>query len=181
MAPPGDETSDEALAGAARDGDVRALEILILRHESRVLRVLRFLGVARDDREDLAQDVFLKVFRGLSGFRPGFVFEAWLYRVTVNAAFDYRSVEERRTRHLAPLQDEEPAGERISAQDLTVLRDRLEAALETLTDRERAVFVLKEIEGLDTAQVARGLGLREVTVRRHLGQARERLKKVLSG
>lgn len=181
MAPPGDETSDEALAGAAKDGDVRALELLILRHESRVLRVLRFLGVARDDREDLAQDVFLKVFRGLSGFRPGFVFEAWLYRVTVNAAFDYRSGEERRTRHLAPLDDEEPAGDRISDQDLTVLRNRLEAALDTLTDRERAVFVLKEIEGLDTAQVARGLGLREVTVRRHLGQARERLKKVLSG
>jgi RNA polymerase sigma-70 factor (ECF subfamily) len=183
VVPPGKDTSDEALVAAAREGDVRALETLILRHESRVLRVLRFLGVGREDRQDLAQDVFLRVFRGLSGFRPGFIFEAWLYRVTVNAAFDHRAGESRRTQVIAPFDEgsESVAGDGISPQDLTLLRSRLESALETLSDRERAVFVLKEIEGLDTAQVARGLGLNQITVRRHLGRARGRLKRSLSG
>src|SRR5262249_40224898 len=105
VAPPDSETSDEALVAAAREGNIRALESLILRHESRVLRVLRFLGVGREDRQDVAQEVFLRVFRGLSGFRPGFAFEAWLYRVSVNAAFDHRAGESRRAQAMEPLDE----------------------------------------------------------------------------
>jgi len=183
VVPPDNEPADEVLAASARAGDVRALETLILRHESRVLRVLRYLGIPREDREDLAQDVFLRVFRGLAGFRPGFVFEAWLYRVTVNAAFDHRAGEARRTRLLQPIEEgtEQLASSGVPSQDTADLKSRLEAALSALTERERAVFVLKEIEGLDTSQVARGLGLNEITVRRHLGRARERLKRLLGG
>jgi len=182
LEPPPGERSDDALVAAARAGDVRAFEALVLRHEARVLRVLRFMGIGRDDREDLAQDVFLRVFRGLAGYRAGFVFEAWLYRVAVNAARDHRSGEARRTLNFEPLGDDlrETPGSGAAPQDQLALRDRLERALEELTDRERAVFVLKEVEGLATEEVAKALGLSSITVRRHLGRARERLKRVLS-
>jgi RNA polymerase sigma-70 factor, ECF subfamily len=182
VVPPDSERSDEALVAAASEGDVRALEALIRRHESRVLRVLRFLGIGREDREDVAQDVFLRVFRGLSGFRSGFVFESWLYRVTVNAAFDHRAGELRRTQAMEPLEgtDDTVADSGIPPHERSLLRVRLESALKALSDRERAVFVLKEIEGLDSAQVARALDLNPITVRRHLSRARERLKRILS-
>jgi RNA polymerase sigma-70 factor (ECF subfamily) len=182
VGPPDNDASDEALAAAARAGDVRALETLIVRHEARVLRVLRYLGIAREDREDLAQDVFLRVFRGLGGFRPGFVFEAWLYRVTVNAAFDHRAGEARRTRLIQPMEEgaDPVANGGRPGPDQAQLRSQLETALGTLTDRERAVFVLKEVEGLDTAEVARGLGLHPITVRRHLARARSRLRRLLA-
>jgi RNA polymerase sigma-70 factor (ECF subfamily) len=179
-----EDASDDRLAAAARNGDVRALESLLDRNQSRVLRTLRLLGVAPQDREDVAQEVFIRVLRHLGGYRPGRSFGAWLYRVTVNAAHDHRSRKARRVSR------EEEATERLeSAPDPGPgpaeaagrgdLKRALEAALGVLTERERAVFVLRELEALETAEVARTLGITRITVRRHLGRARERLRSAL--
>ena len=184
---PGSEQkpSDRALVDAARAGQVRALERLLDRHQGRVLRVLRFLGIPAQDREDVAQEVFVRVFRHLDGFRPGQEFGAWLYRVTVNAGHDYRSRRGRRARGEAPWregtehQDPRP-GPAESARGRE-LRRELERALELLSDRERTIFVLREVEGLDSREVARALGITSVTVRRHLSRARRRLRQALSG
>lgn len=177
------EAPDEALAGAACEGDARAFEALLRRHEGRVLRLLRLLGVPANDREDVAQEVFLRVFRHLNGFDRARPFSAWVYRLTVNAAHDYRHRAVRVEEATWPA-DFDPAGEGKGAEE-AILRDdlarHLESALGLLTDRERAVFVLKEIEGLETRQVARALGIARITVRRHLGLARARLRRALRG
>lgn len=184
MPPPEDARLEDAiLVAAAQDGDVRALEKLLVRHESKVLRVLRLLGIPSRDREDVAQEIFLRVFRHLGGVDRGKPFAAWLYRVTVNAAQDYR---QQRGRN-APL--EQPVAEGFDAadgargpEDLAGddgLRRRLEAALLRLSERERAVFILKELEGLGTREIAAALGVTRITVRRHLGLARKRLKFLL--
>ena len=180
------ETSDEALARAAQQGEVRALETLLDRHQSKVLRVLGFLGVPAQDREDVAQEVFVRVFRHLKGFRARQSFGAWIYRVTVNAAHDYRTHTGRRaageTGWQDRLDDEAPddrPGPAESARERE-LREALGQALETLTERERSVFVLRELEGLETAEVARSLGISTITVRRHLFRARRRLRSILA-
>jgi RNA polymerase sigma-70 factor (ECF subfamily) len=177
------EREDALLVAAAQDGDVRALESLLVRHESKVLRLLRFLGVPTCDREDVAQEIFLRVFRHLAGIDRRKPFAAWLYRVTVNAAQDYRKA----SGHSARV--EQPMAERFDAADGSRgpeeqagddgLRRRLEGALSRLSERERAVFILKEIEGLETREIAGALGLTRITVRRHLGLARTRLKLIL--
>lgn len=176
--------SDDALILAARDGDARAFEALLDRHEGAVLRVLRLMGVDAQDREDVAQEVFIRLFRHLGGFRSGKPFGPWVYRVTVNAAYDWRLRRGRAAREEVPLGEgvedlaEGPAtGD--DPGDAADLRRRLEAALETLSDRERAVFVLREIEGLETSEIARALGVTSITIRRHLGLARRRLRRVL--
>ncbi len=179
------EAPEEALIASARDGDARAFDELLRRHEARVFRVLRLLGVPAGDREDVAQDIFLRVFRGLDGFRPGKPFGAWLYRITVNASQDWRGRSARVRAGETPWQDgaDEPAdpGESpAEAAERRALAQRLEAALGQLTDRERAVFVLKELEGLETEDVARALGVTQITVRRHLGLARDRLRLLLA-
>jgi RNA polymerase sigma-70 factor (ECF subfamily) len=175
--------SDEALARAAQAGEVRALEALIERHQARVLRVLGFLGVAPDDREDVAQEIFVRVFRHLDTFKQGQVFGAWIYRVTVNASHDWRSRRIRRDRGEAPWDETvEPDDPRLGpAESISQreLRRALLRALDTLTDRERSVFVLRELEGLETAEVARSLQVSTITVRRHLFQARRRLQACL--
>jgi RNA polymerase sigma-70 factor (ECF subfamily) len=175
--------SDESLAEAAKRGEVRALETLLDRHESKVLRVLGFLGIPGQDREDVAQEVFIRVFRHLGSYRRGLSFGGWLYRVTVNAAHDHRKRRARVERGEAVWEDglEAEDGRTDPADDLRVveLRRALERALDQLSARERAVFVLKEIEGLDGAVVARTLGISTITVRRHLGRARRRLRKLL--
>lgn len=179
------DSPDEALVGAALEGNARAFEILLRRHEGRVLRLLRLLGVPESDREDVAQEIFVRVFRHLDGFERGRPFSAWVYRVAVNAATDYRHRSARLHAEEAPWPAGfDPAGEG-SAAEAAIRRDdlarRLEAALGLLSDRERAVFVLREVEGLETREVARVLGITRITVRRHLGLARARLREALGG
>ncbi len=183
-APDTDSLTDDALVARARAGEVRALDHLLERHQGRVLRVLRLLGVPAQDREDVAQEVLVRVFRHLDGFRAGRSFGGWVYRITVNAAHDYRHGTGRRAR------GEVPWGEGREAEGLAgageeggralELREALEAALVLLSERERAVFVLRELEGLETREVARSLGITTITVRRHLGRARRRLQTALS-
>jgi RNA polymerase sigma-70 factor (ECF subfamily) len=150
-----------------------------------VLRVIQFLGVPASDREDVAQEVFLRVFRHLPAYRKGRSFAAWVYKITVNAIHDWRARTRRQSGEETPWTDEadtkvaQPEGGAGVAR--AQLARRLEAALAGLSERERAVFVLKELEGLETAEVARALGISSITVRRHLGLARDRLQKKLSG
>lgn len=179
---PDQDATDDSLVAAARDGDVRAFESLLLRHEARVLRVLRFLRVPPGDIEDVAQEVFIRVFRHLNGYRPGRSFEGWIYRMTVNAAHDQRRRAGRMAAEegawsddAATAPDPNPDPAELAGQE--ELRRRLERALDTLTERERAVFVVHEIEGLETRDVARALGISSITVRRHLSRARARLRR----
>jgi RNA polymerase sigma-70 factor, ECF subfamily len=174
--------TDESLVAAARGGDVRAFESLLARHEARVVRVLRYLRVPARDIEDVAQEVFIRVFRHLSGYRPGGSFEGWIYRMTVNAAHDQRRRAGRVAAEEAPWSESaasaaDPRPDPGESAGQEELKSRLESALEGLTERERAIFVLREIEGLETADVARALGITSITVRRHLGLARARLRR----
>jgi RNA polymerase sigma-70 factor (ECF subfamily) len=177
------DPSDQALVRAACDGEVRALEQLLDRHQARVLRVLRFLGIAAQDREDVAQEIFIRVFRHLKGFRSGQEFGPWLYRVTVNAAHDHRRRRGRLERGEAPWGDgtehEDPRPGPAASARGRELRRALESALELLSDRERTIFVLRELEGLESREVAGALGITSITVRRHLSRARRRLREAL--
>ena len=110
------ETPDEALIAAATRGETRAFEKLLDRHESAVLRVLRLMGVPAQDREDVAQDVFVRVFRHLRSFQRGRSFGAWVYRIAVNAAHDYRARQGRRSSEASlELLDEYEFGRSISS------------------------------------------------------------------
>lgn len=179
-APSDDEAQEPSLIEAARGGNARAFEDLLKRHEARVFRVLRLLGVPVSDREDVAQNVFLRIFRGLDGFKAGRPFSSWVYKISANAALDWRGQSDRQRREEAPWDDaldEMAPAPQAGSPDLA---RRLEAALDTLSDRERAVFVLIEMEGVERVDAARALGISRITVRRHLGLAKERLREALT-
>jgi RNA polymerase sigma-70 factor (ECF subfamily) len=184
MTSPADVPSDDALVEAALAGNTRAFEALVERHEVRVLRVLRLLGVPASDREDVAQDTFLRVFRHLRGYKAGRSFSAWIYRVAVNAAHDWRERAQRIAGDEVPWTEgaDHPAEPDPASDPARMdLARRLEAALDLLTERERAVFVLKEFEELDTSVIAKALGITSITVRRHLALARDHLRRTLEG
>jgi len=141
---------------------------------------LRLLGVAASDRDDVAQNVFLRIFRSLDGFRAGRPFSPWVYKIAANAALDWRGQSDRKRREEAPW--DEAIEETAAAPDPAALdlSRRLEAALEALSERERAVFVLVEMEGVERGDAAQALGITRITLRRHLGLAKERLRLELS-
>lgn len=182
-----DDRLDAGLALAAQQGDARAFEALLGRHEARVLRLVRLLGIPLQDRDDVAQEVFVRVFRHLARFRGGGSFSGWLYRITVNAAHDHR-VRHGRRRAVERVESEvgsfeepvDPGPTPADDADRDAALRQLERALGLLSERERAVFVLCRVEEVETRDVAKILGISRITVRRHLGRARERLRRAMA-
>jgi RNA polymerase sigma-70 factor, ECF subfamily len=151
-----------------------AFETLMRSQERRVLRTaLRLLG-RLEDAQDAAQEVFLRLYRHFDKLDPVREIEPWLYRMTVNVCYD----QIRKRRPVEVLDWDPPLAPSQEAALVTADRRRaLELGLMTLSPRERAVVVLRDIEDLDTRQVAGILGVEEVTVRSQLSMARLKLRR----
>ena len=173
------------LIRAAAGGDRRAFEDLVLKKRERVVRTAFQITGNLEDAKDVAQGVFLRLWRVLQRFDLTKRFDTWLYRITVNAAID--SMRERGPKGILQalprdssdrLRD--PSRGPEEALDLKQLQGAFLRLAARLAPRQRAAFVLKEIEGLETADVARALGVTESTVRNHLLQARRILREGLN-
>ena len=187
----GMSTEDAREQGDARElillvrrGDTGAFEILMRQNERLVLgTALRLLGQA-DDAKDAAQEVFLRLFRYAGSLDPDQPLAPWLYRVTVNVCSD---AVRRRTAARHVFSPDDPAHHEGGATDDSVeggllTRQRravLQQALARMPERERLALVLRDIEGLETHEVARMLGTSEVTVRTQVSRGRLRLKRLV--
>ena len=160
-------------------GDVSAFEQVLLRYERRVLSVAwRLLG-KQEDAQDAAQEVFLRAFRYLHRFDRRRPFEPWLMKMTVNVCHD---LSKKRRLHPRETVDpdlvraaSDPHGELHSEEQKRILW----RALQELPEKERAAIVLRDIEGLSTAEVAEALGSSEPTVRSQISNARVKIRKML--
>lgn len=179
---------------AAARGDAGAFEELVLRKREMVVRTAYQVLGNLEDARDVAQGVFLGLWTRLDRYDPRRKFDTWLYRVTVNAAIDHlRKRGPRGILQPLPSPDETaegaatgadaPAWSAPAAGERRLRRRELQAAFTRLAARlapkQRAVFVLREIEGRSTAEIADILDVRESTVRNHLLQARRALRRGL--
>lgn len=157
----------------ARQGERQAFDALIGRFEEQVLKTA--LGLTRNlhDAQDVAQEVYIKIFRRLKRLENPSKMRSWVYRITVNTARDHL----RRQRFWMPLKGifaRAPAAP--DPVQGSQLRSRLAAALARLSFNERACFILSELHEIETRQVAEILGCRAVTVRGYLHSARKKLR-----
>jgi len=153
---------EAALMGEISREATGSFDQVVRQREAQVLRTgFRILGNWAD-AEDVAQEVFLRLHRHGLDFSHDAAVGAWLYRVTVNLCFD-------RTRSKRPFQELPELPSQGRSAEASVLleeqKQRLMMALAMLPVKERAAIVLREIEGLSTAEVAEALGSSEVTVR----------------
>ena len=173
--------SHELLA-ACRRGDPRAFEeIVALTYRHVYTQALRLVG-DRQDAEDVAQEAYVRVFRGLAGFRGDAQFETWLYRIVSNAAMTHL----RRRRRFGEVLTETgqeplefPSEVRVAEE--AVDRDALERALEALPMSMRSVVVMKDVYGLSCREIGDQIGISEGAVKVRLHRARKRLKEHLFG
>jgi RNA polymerase sigma-70 factor (ECF subfamily) len=171
------------LVQRAADGDREAFDRLVEARRERVFWVACHVVGDRELARDVAQEVFLRLFRVIRRFRRGGRFDAWLHRITLHLAIDAlrREKPHRQAMPLADLTEAAgPAGTR-PAEDLRQQEvRRIFADLSgSLGRKQRAAFILREIEGLSTAEVAAILGTTESTVRNHILQARRLLQEGL--
>ncbi|MBV8546121.1 MAG: sigma-70 family RNA polymerase sigma factor [Acidobacteria bacterium] len=167
-----------AVIRAARDGDERAFEEIMLASERRVsLLAWRILGDIEEVKE-ATQETFLRVFRHLRRFDEQLDFFGWLFRIAVNVC---RDIERRRRRWIfAPFDAAMTiASNRRSADDTIAANDDvalLTRAIDALPAKERLAVILREVEELSTEEVAVILGSSPATVRVQVSKARAKLR-----
>ncbi|HXF35873.1 MAG TPA: sigma-70 family RNA polymerase sigma factor [Actinomycetota bacterium] len=167
------------LLTACRRGDPRALEELVRRTHRRVYALAHRLVGDPHEAEDVTQEAYLRMFRGLAGFREEARFETWMHRIVTNTAFNQLR---RRGRFGEVLQDEvlDVPGPDTAAPVATE-REELERALARLPVGQRTVLVLKDVYGLSCREIGEELGIEEGAVKVRLHRARKRLRGELAG
>lgn len=175
---------DAELVDRWRDGEERAFELLVRRHERRVFGLLmRMLG-SREEAEDVAQETFLNLHRHGHRFRRESRFSTFLYRVAVNAALNRRRSLGRRRAHTDAFGEAQAIGHAASpggadpeqALASGELRERLGRELLALPESLRAPVVLYDVEGLSYGEIAEVLEVAEGTVKSRIHRARQALR-----
>ncbi len=174
----------ESLVARAQSGDWGAFDGLMRAHQRQVFGTARRLLGSPEDAQDAAQEVFLRLYRYLDRLDSGRALAPWLYRVTVNVCRDL--ARRRRVRRTVSLQEAgeaglpEPRDPRADPAAAAVVAEEhriVEEGIATLAEKERSALVLRDVEGLSTAEVAAILGTTETTVRSHICRARLKIKK----
>ena len=184
MAATAAELSDEAIVERVRDGDAALYEILVRRHNQRLYRTIR--AILRDDRdvEDVMQQAYIDAYTHLDQFRGTAKFATWLTRIAVNRAIRNGQGERRKLALVSRDADADFAIDHTAAPGLDPehamygheLKTVLESLVDDLPDPFRVVFVMREVEGLTTAETAASLSINEDTVKTRLHRAKKQLR-----
>lgn len=168
------KTRDEELAMAAAGGDAEAFAALLARHYDGLFRLAFRLTGARDQAEDLTQDICAALPVKLAGFRAEAQFTTWLWRVAVNAAHDRRRSAATRARHADGWGDWE-VNRRAADAEAAEASDWLMQAMGALTDELRDTLALV-LDGMTHAQAGEVLDVSEGTISWRIAQAKKRLR-----
>jgi RNA polymerase sigma-70 factor (ECF subfamily) len=166
---------DAELVARAQAGDRAAFEELVRRHAGGLHAVVQRLVHDRDEAEEVTQEAFLRAWRGIGNFKGDARFFTWLYRIGVNEA--WRRTSRRQRGSAGSLEEEaiDPADPRAGPDaeaELSELRVALERAVRALDRRYRTALILRDVEGLSTAEAAAIMGMNEAAFKSRLHRAR---------
>ena len=177
--------ADQVLVEAAQAGDSDAVSALVRRYQTRIYNFALTLTANPADAEDLAQETFIRAFRGLHRFRGDSSFKNWLYRIAANAAHTRRG---KQLRHAA-IWDTRVESDEVSERHLAsaaesvelraIRRQVIDRALAALTPDQRAAVVLHDVEGLEYREIGDVLNIPIGTVMSRIFRARRRLRRLL--
>ena len=185
--------SDTDLIIQAQKGDQSAFEELVYRYDRNVLSVAMKYANDEDDAKDLYQEVFIRVYRGLKNFRFQSEFSTWLFRITTNVCLTYKSRSKEHLRVSINKNFDDEESELSSTEELiydgsspeeissgTDLGEIVNAAVESLSPKQKMTFILKHYEGYKIREIAEILNCKEGTVKKYLFDAVKNLRQKLS-
>jgi RNA polymerase sigma-70 factor (ECF subfamily) len=176
--------SDEQIVAEVLDGHTALFEVLMRRHNERVYRAARSIVRDEDEAEDVMQQAYVNAYAHLRQFNGQAQFSTWLTRIAINEAL----ARVRRNRRYEPFEEEESVVEFVNQ---GVPRDPereaasgelhafLQSAIDGLADGARECFMLRDVEGMSTAEVGEALGISEDAVKTRLSRARAALRRDL--
>lgn len=182
--------TDLEMVEAVRAGDATAYRGLVEKYQQRVYQVVYGVVRDREDAAEITQEVFIKAYRNLSGFRGDARFYTWIYRIAMNLAIDHcRKNRRRRTSSfdeaiaardedgtVLELHHSESPHKSLSRKEL---QEKIYKALDELSEEQREVVLLREVEGLSYKEIADAMEIPEGTVMSRLFYARKRLQMLL--
>ncbi|HEX7644639.1 MAG TPA: RNA polymerase sigma factor RpoE [Burkholderiaceae bacterium] len=181
---------DQLLVERVQRGDKKAFELLVIKYQRKLMRLVSRLVRDQAEAEDVVQEAFIKAYRALPQFRGESAFYTWLYRIGINTAKNYLVTQGRR----APTSTETNAEEAETFDDAEQLRDintpesmlatkqiasTVNVAMESLPEELRVAISLREIEGLSYDEIAEAMGCPIGTVRSRIFRAREAIAEKL--
>jgi RNA polymerase sigma factor (sigma-70 family) len=182
---------DATLVRRAKRGDLDAYDDLVRRYQERIYATIYHMTAHHEDANDLAQETFIKAYKALSSFKGDSGFFTWLYRIAVNRTLNH--LKQRKTRNQLSLNDmdfnaeHDPAWVALVSENtprreasLHELQERLNIALQKLSEVHRMVVTLHDIQGLPHEEIARIMECNAGTVRSRLHYARQQLQAYLS-
>lgn len=182
------DNSEEQLIKELKAGKESAFNRLIEEHKNRVYRIALSLVKNPTDAEDVAQDVFIKIYTSVSSFKGNSSLATWIYKITYNMSLDFLKSKNRRIKRFKTLDDPEDA-EILSLSDDSFLPEKayenlelkkdLDAALEQLPEDQREMVTLKDVHGFSYEEIIEMTGLKEGTMKSRLNRARASLRKML--
>jgi RNA polymerase sigma-70 factor (ECF subfamily) len=170
----------------AQKGDSAAFNGIVAAYRRRILGTISRLIGRPEDVEDVAQEVFMRLYFSLAQLRTPEVFEPWLYRLTVNACYDYLRKSKRRLEsRMADLSEQQvmmadaAAGSRAQSDDFEKrrVRDTVSGLLASVSEEDRILLTMKEVEGLSLKELEKIYGVNENALKVRLFRARQRVLK----
>src|SRR5205807_3510402 len=191
-APPVALPTDEiVLVKRARKGDLSAYDELVKRYQERIYATVYHMTSNHEDANDLAQEAFIKAFQALKSFKGGSSFYTWVYRIAVNKTINF--LKQRKNRQLMSLDDidfnaeHDPdlvalISEKTPRRDanLSELQEKLNEAMQKLSDSHRLVVTLHDVQGLSHEEISKIMDCNTGTVRSRLFYARQQLQGYLT-
>jgi RNA polymerase sigma-70 factor (ECF subfamily) len=177
---------EQELIQKARGGDTAAFNQMVLAYRKRILGTISRLIGKPEDVEDVGQEVFLRLYYSLDQLRTPEVFEPWLYRLTVNASYDYlRRAKRRGESRMADLSEQQVmmadslAGGRQDSEDRQKgqVREFVDALFSHVSEEDRLLLTLKEVEGLSLKELEKIYHVNENALKVRLFRARQRVLK----
>ena len=182
-----ESTPEGALVRRAQAGEEPAFREIVERYQSKVFSIIHGIVRQRNDVEDIAQQVFAKVYLSLKSFDFRSSLITWIYKITVNECFDYlRKKKVRKLVYESDLSEDEvrrvensePNVDRQAPADTSLAqRDYVVKLLSRVSEEERMLLVLKEVEGYSVEELAEQTGMNENTIKVKLFRARQKLVK----
>src|SRR6516165_603223 len=185
------EVAEAELVRKARRGELRAYDDLVKRYQERIYATIYHMTANHEDANDLAQETFIKAFRALKSFKGGSSFYTWVYRIAVNKTINFLKQRKHKAQMslddldfnaehdpdlVALISDKTPRRE----VGLSELQEKLNAAMQKLSEPHRLVVTLHDVQGLSHEEIAEIMDCNIGTVRSRLFYARQQLQAYLS-
>ena len=170
--------NEDELVKAVLQGDHSSFEPLLRPYRRGLLNMAYRMTGNLEEAKEVCQEALIRIFRYLSKFKKGRSFKNWIYKIVMNTAYDFLRGKKRheeivgKQKRLAVSPAPDPEKQLLNKE----IKDKIEACLQSLSPKEKAVFLLRDEEGLSIDETSRILGCSSLSVRTHLSRARQKIR-----